>query len=79
MVFRSRRLAGAVRRRPMIGVLLSVVLLVLCVVELVLAPNYRSTWTGPLPMWLVSIVGIVLFGAAAIVFFQRARAQHTDD
>jgi O-antigen ligase len=68
-MYRWPWLEGKIRRRPSIGLGILLGLLLLCVWILVSAPDDRSPRSG-LPMWLIAVVGIVLFGLVSVKYIQ---------
>ena len=66
-VYRWPWLEGRLRRRPWIGLGILVGLLSVCVWILVSAPSGRSPRSG-LPIGLIAVVGIVLFGFVALKY-----------
>jgi ABC-type transport system involved in cytochrome c biogenesis permease subunit len=68
-VYRWPWLEGQFRRRPWIGLGILVGLVSVCVWILMSAPSDRSRLSG-LPMGLIAVAGIVLFGFAALKYVQ---------
>ena len=68
-VYRWPWLEGQIRRRPWIGLGILLGLLSVCVWILVSAPSDSSPLSG-LPMWLIAVAGIVLFGFVALKYVQ---------
>ena len=66
-MYRWPWLEAKIRRQPLIGLVMLVCLIMLCVWILVSASHDRSPRSG-LPMGLIAVVGIVLFGSVSVKY-----------
>jgi TRAP-type C4-dicarboxylate transport system permease small subunit len=76
-MYRWPWLERKIRSQPSIGVVIALGLFALCAWVLVSDPQARSPRSG-MPIWLVAIAGIVLFGFAGVRCIQEvARRRKT--
>ncbi len=68
-MYRWPWLEARIRRQPWIGLVILVCLILICVWILVSASHDRSPRSG-LPLWLIALVGIVLFGFVSVKYIR---------